>query len=146
VWVQAAVDPTPTPDAGSSTAIHIPTAEDIAHAFVNGVLGLLGDFVHNGLHAAQGFLTTVVDGPANIYTRTPPELTYAHPAVVDMFGHLRLVALGSLAFLFVVAGFLQMAGPIMGAELPLRRLAVRAAFAVTIGATTLFWGARLIDR
>jgi hypothetical protein len=65
--------------------------------------------------------------------------------VVEMFGHMRLVAFGALAFLFVIAGFVQMAGPIMGTDLPLRKLAVRAAFAVTAGATTLFWGARLID-
>jgi hypothetical protein len=144
--VFAAVDPTPTPDTGPTTPpIHIPTAEDIATSLLNGVLGLLGDFVHNGVHAAEGLLHAVADSPTNIYTRTPPELTYAQPAVVEMFGHMRLIAFGALALLFVIAGFLQMAGPVMGAGLPLRKLVVRAAFAVTAGATTLFWGARFID-
>src|SRR5207249_2204107 len=78
-------------------------------------------------------------------SRTPPELTYAQPAVIEMFGHMRLIAFGALALLFVIAGFLQMAGPVMGADLPLRKLVVRAAFAVTAGATTLFWGAWFID-
>lgn len=141
-----AVDPTPTPDPGpTAPAIHIPSAEDIANSFLSGLLGLLGDFVQNGVHAAQGLLTDVANSPANIYTRTPPELTYAHPAVVEMFGHMRLVAFGALAFLFVIAGFIQMASPVMGSDLPLRKLAIRAVFAVTAGATALFWGARFID-
>src|SRR6185503_2709164 len=134
------------PDPGpTAPAIHIPSAEDIASSFLSGLLGLLGDFVQNGVHAAQGLLTDVANSPVNIYTRTPPELTYAHPAVVEMFGHMRLIAFGALALLFVVAGFVHMAGPVMGLDLPLRKLAVRAAFAVATGATTLFWGARLID-
>jgi hypothetical protein len=146
VWVLTAVDPTPTPEPGPAPpSIHIPSAEDIATSFLNGLLGLLGDFVQNGLHAAQGLLHAVADSPANIYTRTPPELTYAHPAVVEMFGHMRLIAFGALALLFVVAGFVQMAGPVMGTDLPLGKLAVRAAFAVAAGTTALLWGARLID-
>jgi hypothetical protein len=144
--VFAAVDPTPTPDAGPTTpSIHIPTAEDIAHSLLSGVLGLLGDFVNNGVHATEGLLHAVVNSPANIYTRTPPELTYAQPAVIEMFGHMRLIAFGALALLFVVAGFLQMSGPVMGTDLPLKKLLVRAVFAVVAGTTTLFWGARLID-
>jgi hypothetical protein len=107
-----AVDPTPTPDPGPATpSIHIPSAEDIATSFLNGLLGLLGDLVHNGLQAVPGLVHAVADSPANIYTRTPPELTYAHPAFIEMFGHMRLVAFGALALLFVIAGFVQMAGP-----------------------------------
>jgi len=141
-----AADPPATTDPGPTLpSIHVPSAEDIANSLLNGVLGLLGDFVHNGVHAAEGLLHAVADSPANIYTRTPPELTYANPTVVEMFGHMRLVALGALALLFVIAGFVHMAGPIMGNDLPLSKLAVRAAFAVTAAATALFWGARLID-
>jgi len=144
--VFAQVDPTPTPEPGpTGPSIHIPSAEDIANSLLSGVMGLLGDLVHNGIHAAQGLLTDVANSPVNIYTRTPPDLTYAHPAVIEMFGHMRLVALGALGFLIVIAGFTQMASPVMGIDLPLRKLAVRAAFAVTAGATALFWSARLID-
>jgi len=136
-------DPPPTPPAPPT--IHVPSAEDIASAFLNGVLGLLGDGVQNGMRAGEHLLGTLADSPVNIYTRTPPELTYAHPAVIDMFGQLRLVALGTLAFLLVVAGFTHMATPIMGAQLPLKQLVVRTAFAVTTSSTALLWGGRFVD-
>ena len=45
----------------------------------------MGDLVQNGVHAAQGLLTDVANSPVNIYTRTPPELTYAHPAVIEAY-------------------------------------------------------------
>jgi hypothetical protein len=144
--LQATPEPTPIPGGGPTPpSIHIPSAEDIANSFIDGLLGLLGDFLHNGVQAAQGLLRAITDSPANIYTRTPPELTYAHPAVVEMFGHMRLIGLGALALLIVIAGFTHMAGPHLGSDVPLRTLAVRAAFAVTAGTTTLFWSALLID-
>lgn len=108
-------------------------------------MGLLGDAVQNGMHAGENWLSIIANSPINIYTRTPPELTYAHPAVIDMFGQLRLVALGTLAFLIMVTGFVHMAAPIMGVQLPLKQLVVRTVFAVVISSTALFWGARFID-
>jgi len=138
-------DPPPSAPSPPTISIHVPTAEDIAHALLDGATSLLGDFVQNGLHSGQDLLQVIANSPINIYTRTPPELTYAHPAVIEMFGQLRLVALGTLAFLIVIAGFVHMAAPIMGSQLPLKQLVVRAAFAVAISSTALFWGGRFID-
>lgn len=136
-------DPPPAP--APTISIHVPSAEDIAHAFLDGLMGLLGDLVQNGMHAGENLLQALANSPLNIYTRTPPELTYAHPAVVEMVGQMRIVALGTLAFLFVIAGFTHMAAPIMGGQLPLRTLVVRAAVAVALSTTSLIWGARFID-
>lgn len=135
----------PAPPAPPAISIHVPSAEDIAHAFLDGLLGMAGDLVQNGLHVGENLLRALANSPLNIYTRTPPELTYAHPAVIEMFGQLRLVALGTLAFLFVIAGFVHMAAPIMGGQLPIRTLAVRAGVAVALSTTSLMWGARFVD-
>jgi hypothetical protein len=140
-------DPPTDPPAPSppTISIHVPSAEDIAHTLLGGIMALLGDAVQNGMHTGQDLLHEVADSPINLYSRTPPELTYAHPAVIEMFSQLRLVAFGTLAFLLVVAGFTHMAAPIMGQELPLKQLVVRTAFALAISSTALIWGARMID-
>lgn len=112
---------------------------------MDGILSMLGDLVHNGMQTGASLLSGIASGPLNIWTYTPPELTYAHPAVVEMSGHLRLVAYGALALLFVIAGFIKMAAPIMGSDLPLRVLAVRAVVAVVSASTVLWWAGKFVD-
>lgn len=135
----------PAAPAAPTISIHVPTAEDIAHTLLDGVMALLGDLVQNGMHAGENLLHEVANSPLNIYTRTPPELTYAHPAVIELFGQMRIVALGTLAFLFVIAGFVHMAAPITGVQLPLKQLVVRTAFALALSSTALMWGKLFVD-
>ena len=54
------------------------------------VVGLLGGFL-------AGLLQPVCCGPLNFVTRTPPELSYANPAVVALWGTLRAAANAALA-------------------------------------------------
>lgn len=138
-------DPPPAAPSAPTISIHVPTAEDIARTLLDGVMALLGDGLQNGIKTGEALVGAIATSPVNIYTRTPPELTYAHPAIIEMFGQLRLVALGILAFLLVIAGFVHMVGPVMGSQLPLRQLAIRTAFAVTVSTTALMWGALFID-
>src|SRR5262249_21950267 len=103
------------------------------------VVGLVGDFLY-------GLLAGVCCGALNFVTRTPPELSYASPAVVALWGTLRAVANAALAVVALWGGFdlmlrRHLGRPGGGAGELLPRLAVGALLANT----SLWWGALAVD-
>jgi hypothetical protein len=103
------------------------------------VVGLLGGFLLD-------LLAPVCCGALNFVTRTPPELSYANPAVLALWGTARAAANASLALVALWGGVLLMAHhqlglPHFGAAALFPRLAVGALLANT----SLWWTALAIE-
>jgi hypothetical protein len=103
------------------------------------VVGLLGDFLFD-------LLSPVCCGALNFVTRTPPELSYANPAVVGLWRAVRTVANGALAVVALWGGVNVMVRhhlgePYDGAAALFPRLAVGALLANT----SLWWAGLALD-
>jgi hypothetical protein len=77
------------------------------------VVGLFGDFLFD-------LLSPVCCSALNFVTRTPPELSYANPAVVGLWRSVRTVTNGVLAAVGVDAGLEEWRGPAACARGPVR--------------------------
>jgi hypothetical protein len=103
------------------------------------VVGLFGDFLFD-------LLSPVCCGALNFVTRTPPELSYANPAVVGLWRSVRTVANGALAVVALWGGVNVMVRhhlgePYDGAAALFPRLAVGALLANT----SLWWAGLAVD-
>jgi hypothetical protein len=103
------------------------------------VVGLFGDFLFD-------LLSPVCCGALNFVTRTPPELSYANPAVEGLWRAVRAVANGALAVVALWGGVNVMlrhhlGEPYDGAAAVFPRLAVGALLANT----SLWWAGLAVD-
>jgi hypothetical protein len=103
------------------------------------VVGLLGGFLADLLHP-------VCCGPLNFVTRTPPELSYANPAVVALWGTFRTVANAALALVALWGGLGLMARrPLGDAHLEVSAVLPRLAVGALLANTSLWWTALAVD-
>lgn len=109
---------------------------------VRGALALVG--------LVAGFLfdqlSRVCCGPLNFFTRTPAELSYANPAVVGLWEHLRTVANAALAVLALWGGLGIMMRRHLGTPYPgALELFPRLALGAFAANTSRWWAGRVID-